>query len=166
MAIKRDKYKSAFTIIEVMAAILIMTIAVLGASSYRYYSALDARKAAMQSTAARIGLLLTENWRGLGGDETYDPTAYFSADLTITTMTDPSGLEYQFKETDFNMLGGYQVVVNSVNYYAVLSWKDVSSELRALNVVVAWSLAGKTESVDLDQYSYKESFKLTTYTSN
>jgi hypothetical protein len=28
---------------------------------------------------------------------------------------------------------------DDINYYAFLSWKDVSAGLRALNVVVAWA---------------------------
>ena len=63
---KQPKSSAGVTLIEVMAATVILTITVLGATGYRYYSALDARKAAKQSSGARIALLLCENWRGRG----------------------------------------------------------------------------------------------------
>ena len=71
MHIKRSKSTAAFTIVEIMEAMVILLIAMIGASGYRYYAALDARKAAMQATAARIGLLLCESWRGVEGTETF-----------------------------------------------------------------------------------------------
>jgi Tfp pilus assembly protein PilV len=64
MAFRRPKTLAAVTLIEVMAAIVMVSVAVLGASGYRYYSALDAKRANMQSTAARIALLLCENRPG------------------------------------------------------------------------------------------------------
>ena len=78
MAVKRPKSAGAFTLIEVIAAILILSIAVLGTSGYRYYAALDARKATMHTTAAGIGLLLCESWRRLSDQNTFDPEACFS----------------------------------------------------------------------------------------
>ena len=157
MSTEQMRRTSGVTLIEVMLAILILSIAVFGASGYRYHATLDARKADMHSTAARIGLLLCESWRGVKGTETYDPTAYFASELTITTITVP----YEFEYTGFTLLGGYAVVLNGANYYAILSWKDVYTGLRALNVVVAWS---PREQVSIAG-AYKL-FELTTYTPN
>ena len=78
MAVKRPKSEGAFTLIEVIAAILILSIAVLGTSRYRYYAVLDAREATMHTTAAGIGLLLCKSWRRLSGPNTFDPEACFS----------------------------------------------------------------------------------------
>ena len=80
-----DKSRAGITLIEVMAAIVIIAIAVLGASAYRYYATLDARKAVLQSTAARIALLLNENWRGRGYDHIadFDPVSHLSSDIAI-----------------------------------------------------------------------------------
>ncbi len=165
MTVKRHKSAAGFTLVEIMGAILILLVAALGASAYRYHATLDTRKAAARAGAARICLLLCESWRGVKGIETYNPTAYFGSDLAITTITDSSGLEYQYKDAGFTLLGGYTVVANGINYYALLSWKDISTGLRALNAVVAWSPVGQS-STTVDYYAYKNSFKLTTYTSN
>ena len=157
MSTEQIRRTRGVTLIEVMLAILILSVAVFGASGYRYYATLDARKADMHSTAARIGLLLCESWRGVKGAETYDPTAYFASELTITPITVP----YEFEYTGFTLLGGYAVVLNRANYYAILSWKDVDTGLRALNVVVAWA---PREQVGIGG-AYR-SFELTTYTPN
>jgi len=137
-----------------MIAIAILLAALIGTSNFRYYSALDAKKAAAKITASRIGLMLCENWRGLGGMETYDPAAYLGSDLTITASSGPSEPE------DFTLLGSYTVTVNDANFYITLSWKDVSAGLRALNIIVAWAQRdqGSSSLNDADR-----SFKLTTY---
>jgi len=153
----KAKKRGAFTLVEVMAATLILTVVVLGAAGYRYYTALDVRKASMHTAASRIALLLSESWRGVKGIETYDPTAHFGTDLAITASGGSSA------PGGFTLLGSYTVALNGVNYYATLSWKDVSTGLRALNVVVAWSQKSQvtTNVADADK-----SFKLTTYTQN
>jgi Tfp pilus assembly protein PilV len=155
MILKRLKSEAAFTFVEVMVAILIMSLAVLGASGYRYYAALDARKAAMHRAASEIALLLCESWRGLEGINTYDPTTHFGGDLEITQSN------YSAAPEGFALLGSYTVVSSNVNYYATLSWKNVATGLRALNVAVAWSHRATASAVDAER-----SFTLTTYTLN
>lgn len=105
-------------------------------------------------------MLLSENWRGLKGAEDYDPTAHLASDLAITTITDGS---IQAKEQDFTLLGGYAVTLNDVTYHAILSWKDVDTGLRALNVVVAWSPDGQVTDGNAEA---DVSFTITTYTLN
>jgi len=146
--------RRGFSLVSVMIAIAILLAALIGTSNFRYYSALDAKKAAAKITASRIGLMLCENWRGLGGMETYDPAAYLGSDLTITASSGPS------EPADFTLLGSYTVTVNGANFYITLSWKDVSAGLRALNVIVAWAQRdqGSSSLNDADR-----SFKLTTY---
>jgi len=159
MTIKRSKSETGFTLIEVMLAILILTVAVIGTSGYRYYAALDARRAAMRSASARIGLLLCESWRGTSDPNTFDPTDPngFASELTITNSAGPA------EPNGFTPLGSYTVVSDGATYYATMSWKDVSTGLRALNVVVAWAQReqGTASLNDADKL-----FKLTTYTPN
>ncbi len=146
--------RRGFSLVSVMIAMAILLAALIGTSNFRYYSTLDAQKAAAKITASRIGLMLCESWRGLGGIETFDPVAYFGSDLTITTSTGPA------EPADFTLLGSYTITLNGANYYITLSWKDVSTGLRALNVVVAW--AQRTQGVSSLNNADK-SFKLTTY---
>ena len=99
--------------------------------------------------------MLCESWRGLKGTKTYDPAAHLGTALTITqSATGPD------KPVDFTLLGNYTVTLNGANYYITLSWKDVSTGLRALNIVVAW--AQRTQGVSSLNDADK-SFKLTTY---
>lgn len=156
MAVKHfQRFKGAL-LLEVMIAILLLSVAVLGAAGYRYYATLDARKSNLQVAAARTALLLCESWRGVEGTETYDPVAYFGSELTITYDYGPVA------PGGFTTLGSYAVTLDGVNYYLTLSWKDVSAGLRALNVVVSWQ---QRPSGEYDGYWYADkSFKLTTYT--
>lgn len=157
MTVKRAKSAAAFSLVEVMVAILILSVAVIGASAYRYYAALDARKASVRITAARMGVMLCESWRGVSGVETFAPTAYFGTDIAITDGEGPAVPE------GFTALGSYEIVSNGVNYYATLSWQDVGTGLRALNVAVAWPLRdqGASSLANTDRV-----FELTTYVSN
>lgn len=159
MGAKRPKSRTGITLIEVMGAIVIITIAVLGASGYRYYSALDARKAAVQSTAARVALLLSENWRGRGYDriQSYDPSTYLGSDMTIGVSS--VGPDYA---SGFTSLGRYEIVVNDARYWAALSWRDDATDLRTLNTVVAWTQRPTSS----DDITMDKTFKLTTFVSN
>ncbi|MHC4461118.1 MAG: type IV pilus modification PilV family protein [Planctomycetota bacterium] len=158
MTIKRPKYKAGITLVEEMAAILILSVAVIGASGYRYHSALDARKADQRAAATRIALLLCENWRGISGDETFDPENYWGHDLPLIEDS-AEGPEVPI---GFTTLQTSTVEINNVFYYVTMSWQDVAAGLRALNVAVAWnqndSNSGSTAFADADK-----TFKLTTY---
>lgn len=160
-------FHQGVTLVEVMCAIVILTVAVLGSSGYRYYSTLDARKADMRIAASRIGLLLCEGWRGVKGTNTYDPTSYSGSGLAITAVGNetvsftPGAVNYYY----FTQLGNYRVVSAGNDYYAVLSWKDVDTGLRALNVVVLWSLSEKGEGTFANAGRLR-SLDLTTYTEN
>jgi hypothetical protein len=156
MVLKTSKIRRrrGFSLVGVMIAMAILLAALIGTSNFRYYSTLDAQKAAAKITASRIGLMLCENWRGLGGVETYDPTTSLGSTLTIAPSTGPD------KPGDFTLLGSYTITLNGANYYITLSWKDVSTGLRALNIIVAWAQReqGTSSLNDADK-----SFKLTTY---
>jgi hypothetical protein len=138
-----------------MIAVTILLAAFIGTSKFAYSANLDAQKAAAKIAASRIGLMLCENWRGVGGAETYDPATSLGSALTITPSDGPD------KRGDFTLLGSYTITLNGANYYATLSWKDVSAGLRALNVVVAWVQReqGTSGLNDADEF-----FRLTTYT--
>ena len=141
------------SLVGTMVSISVLSIAIIGTAQFRYYAALDSRKAAIHRTAARIALTFCETWRAVKGAETYDPIDHLGSDLTITQST-VDDIEY---DETFTLLGSYKVVLNGVSYYATLSSKDVSTGLRALNIIVTWSQRGGLET------SYNKSFKLTTY---
>ena len=164
MAHRGHKQAAGVTLIEVMVVTVILTISVLGASGYRYYSVLDARKAAKQNSGARVALLLCENWRGRGTARTttYDPTSHLGSDMTITASSlgpaAPAG---------FTLLGRYEIGVNGARYWATLAWKDEAGlpGLRTLNVVVAWA-QGREDSTNAGTPVMDKTFRLTTYMSD
>ncbi len=166
-------FAAGLTLVEVMAAMAVLAIAALGASAFRYHAALGARKADLQTTAARTALLLCESWRGVSNPSTFDPTQLATSGpnsaLAIETITIYEG---HAVPADFTPLGTYGITINDVNYYAVLSWKDVSPGLRALNVIVAWDQRGSGPSsgggnvYDWGSVDASKSFKLTTYVVN
>ncbi len=71
---------AGLTLVEVMVAIVIVVIAVIGATGYQYHSVLDARKADVQITAARLSSMLLYDWKGSGGGSGY--SKYEFDDLT------------------------------------------------------------------------------------
>ncbi len=154
------RYRLGFSLVDTMVAVVILLIAVIGTSIFRYNSALDGRRFNSQTSAARIALMLSESWRGISGDLAFDPTVLSTSDLTINENIQ----SISAKPSDFTLLGSYIITLNDVhgvNYHAILSWKDIESGLRALNVVVAWAQRGAgedgVENVD-------KSFRLTAYT--
>ena len=164
MLANRGKRPKGLSLVETMVAIVVLSIAVLGASGYRYYAALDMRKADMRMTSARVALLLCESWRGLKGDETYDPTVHLGSELLITVADSNDAVPEE--PDDFTKLGSYGVLMNGVPCYTTMSWRDISVGLRALNVVIAWpSQTAWTDSLD-EVLVDSKLFKLTTYTEN
>lgn len=149
------------SLVSTMVAVVILIIALIGTSSFRYSAALDGRKANAQTTAARIALMLCESWRGINGDVNFDPGQLGGSNLDISMLD--ADLDTPL---DFNLLGSYAIVLNTndsynIEYYASLSWKDVQPGLRALNVVVAW--AQQDRGVDGVQ-GVDKTFSLTIYT--
>ena len=147
-------YRSGISLVETMNAVAILSITLIGVSGYRYCSTLDTRKADAYIISARIGYLLSESWRGMQGYEAYDPVARLGGGMTITTSEGPAA------PGDYTVLGSYKIVLNDITFYATLSWKDINSNLRALNTTVVW--AQRThEQNGLDDSD--KSFELTTY---
>jgi Tfp pilus assembly protein PilV len=150
------------TLISSMIAVVIILIALIGTSNFRYYSALDSRKATAQTEAARIALTLCESWHGLNGNLAFNPISELS---TFETISASEGTD---TPDDFTLLGSYKIVLDSsennavgADYFATMSWKDVQPGLRALNVIVSWAQRGQKGYDNTDK-----SFTLTTYTLN
>lgn len=143
------------SLVDTMVSVAIISVAVIGTSSFRYYAALDSRKATIQITAVRTAVLLCESWRAVADPNAYDPTAYFSTDLKLTECPAATGLP---DEEGFTRLGGYKLVLNNHSYYATLSWKNISAGMRALNVVVAWAQRDQDDVSNAD-----ESLRVTVY---
>jgi|WetSurMetagenome_2_1015567.scaffolds.fasta_scaffold139257_2 hypothetical protein len=150
---------SGSTLISSLIAVAILLIAFIGTSSLRYYASLDGRKAAAQTTAARIAQVIGESWRGWQGDVTYNPLTHLGTVMSVTTSQGPA------KPNGFTQLGSYKVILDQAevdtsgaDYFATLSWMDIQPGLRALNVTVAWAQKGNKGLENTDK-----TFTLTTY---
>ena len=145
--VNRRKSAAALTLVEAIVTIVVLLIAVLGAMGFRYYCTLDARKADLQVTAGRLGLLLLESWKSMGGlsasdpDNNYDPeNLAVNPELQIFSGSGPS------TPVEFTSFGSYEIVdAGGAHYYARLSYKDeIADELRILNVQVVWQRGDDT----------------------
>jgi hypothetical protein len=155
----KSGYRKGDTLISTLVAVAILLIAFIGTMNMRYRAALDGRRAAAQTAAARIALLVSESWRGWQGDLTYNPITNLGSEISIITSTGPS------TPAGFTLLGSYKIIpdqsqadTNGSDYFATLSWKDVQPGLRALNVVVSWAQRGERGLTNTDK-----TFTLTTY---
>ena len=155
MAANKFRFPSGISLIEVMIAIVVLSVGVIAASGYRYHSTLNITRADAQTAAARIGWTLCESWRGVKGDPNYNPVTSLTPALTIAAGDGPA------TPTGFTLMGKYQVTLNGVNYFVNMSWKDLSTSLRIVNIAVAWAQAkrGQTTLNDTDKQ-----FKVVTYT--
>ena len=194
MTIKRGKFAAAVSMIEVVIAIVILSITVVAASGFRYHAARDARKSDVQLTAARLASLFLYGWKGsggytgygkynlIGGDDLLDPCDYdieydydiYDQDDYEYDVDDPNAVMFLgltvydhapgpaipdgFNALDVGTNPNFRIVVNDVNYYATLSYKDEVGEPRILNVCVAWMDDYQTWTAQPYQ-----SVKLTTY---
>lgn len=156
---KRSKPSGGFTFTEVMGAIVVLTVAVLGTSAYRYHATVDVRKAGLKTTGARIGCLLSETWRGSADPNAFDPVSHMGTDLAIQSLASFQGPVTPSGHTD---LGTYGITVDEEDYQANLFWKDVSAGLRALSVIVVWDWDRQNSSMG-SQIPPSKSFRLTTY---
>ncbi len=158
----RKKRTAGLTLIEVMVSVVIIVVGVLGAAGYRYYCALDARKADIQITTARVGSMLLETWKATGGSSDFDPLTEFASELAITTNS-----------VSLNELSGYNslpccysINIDGSMYIAMLSYQDdATSGLRLLNVRVGQILQSDEQQSETVLVP-KQVISLTTYTVN
>ena len=142
---KAGKMRSGLTLIEVMVAMVVIVVGVLGAMMYRYHTAFDARKADLHMGATRIGLLLLEEWKGMSG-ATYDPTKT-ETDLII------GGTSPDYTASISGGTGaGYHVVMPQPPVTVNLNGIDMNE----LKVTVYWSAHGEASA---DNYTGKVTLK-------
>jgi hypothetical protein len=146
----RDSRFQASTLVELVVALTVLVLVILGHSITGYHARLDIHRAQRYSTAATTALLLSESWAGAEGVATYDPATDLAPQMTITTGSGPEAPD------GFTSRGSYCLLIDGVSYSATLSSQELAPALRALNVVVAWPGRDGTAWPDKD-------FSLTTY---
>ncbi len=166
MAVKLPKL-TAFTLVEVMVAMVILTIAILGAFNYEYYAARDVQISRAEITAANTAQLLLEDWKSTGGSEEYDPSILglgFSNPIRIPTdFTSGQGLGTPLNDAV------YTITVNNIPMLVMLVWKDVAYDttaeikLRQIAVVVECGTPSQNEAT-YNWMEHLEPVTLVTYT--
>lgn len=126
--------RSGLSLVEGMVAVVIVVVGVLGTASFRYHSAFQVRKADVYNGGGRLGSLLLETWKGVGGEIDFAAEEVLSSELAIS-----AGVSGPSVPSGFTQAGHYHVLVDGVNYYATLSYKDADLlHPRILNVQVGW----------------------------
>jgi prepilin-type N-terminal cleavage/methylation domain-containing protein len=112
------------TLVELVIAILILSIVSVGCLSYQYFSTRMAIRANAELTVTRTARLVLDNWKRTGGDEHFDPTS-----LNVGFQT--SG-------------NSYLITTNQLPMTVSLQWQDVGYDaiaavtLRQIQVTVRW----------------------------
>lgn len=138
---KSPKTRSGLTLIEIMVAITVIVVGILGAMMFRYYAARDARLADIQTGAGRVALLVLEGWKGAAGAVDYDP----STDIALENELGPSDIDIEPSGE------GYQVHLTAGTgaYYYIEPLEhldsiapnetDANKVIRELMVTVTWN---------------------------
>jgi len=131
--------KKGFTLTEVMISTLIIMVLATGAMSYQYASTRDVKVSEVQASAARIGMLLLESWKGQQGDASFDPVDVFGSEMTIQTSLTGPDVPDNSAGTPLSKLGSYEIILNNVHYYVTLSYDNESTlEPMILNAAITW----------------------------
>lgn len=155
MKTKRPKFTAAVTLVEVMVAMVILTIAALGALSYQYHAAGHARIARAQSAATHVAQLLLEDWKSTGGSKEYDPSILalgFSSPLPIPAQWTNVNVKAMVLAEPLNS-AVYAVTIDDLPMLVMLSWEDVAYDataglkLRQLGVTVKFGVVHQIENI-------------------
>lgn len=125
------RYARGITLVEVLIATVVMTVAAVGVLSYEYQAARQARVSRAHTAAVRTGYLVLEDWKANGGSG-----MYAEADSRVHTPL--------LLGMGFGYVGGgvYRVTVDNFLLEVTLSRNpdNLYSRLTEINVKVQWPL--------------------------
>jgi prepilin-type N-terminal cleavage/methylation domain-containing protein len=138
---RNKKLSKAFTLTEIMVAMVIICVAAVGVLDYQYNSLKQSRFAQVQLTASRTAQLLIEDWKSQGGSSTYDPTKLNMGFVSSTGTT-----EFLGGQSVSGILNNaiYSITINKVPLKIVLVYSDVAEDeisqttLRQLTAIIKW----------------------------
>jgi prepilin-type N-terminal cleavage/methylation domain-containing protein len=133
------EHRRALTLVELMVAVAIIAVAVIGAMGFRFYCVTDAKKADVQVNAARIASMILENWKGMGGEKSYNPKTQFGSFTSQFTITPD-------QQVGASTMYQIQDKTNQVWYDAILSFTEKTlPEPNELSISISWRQGyGKT----------------------
>jgi prepilin-type N-terminal cleavage/methylation domain-containing protein len=130
------------TLLEVVIAILVLSIVSVGAVSYQYFGTRMSQRAEAEITATRTARLILDNWKKTGGSENFNLE---DLDMGFTQI----GNENR-----------YQITINNLPLTAELQWQDVAVDasagvgLRQLRIAIRWRQNYQTGQVSDTDPSY------------
>jgi len=136
MAGKKTTSARGMTLIEVIAATLIVSVAATGVLSYGYHGARQRRLARAQRAGTQVGRYLLEDWKGNGGSLFYA--------RAVNDAPNPEELDMGFDYIGTNYKAGgeiecvYEVTVDSIPMRVTLIRKVGYQRLIELFVRVQW----------------------------
>jgi len=123
---RERRQPAGVTLLELVIATLILSIASVGALTYQYHAAKRAHSAQAELTAAQLAQLVIDDWKSTGGDEFYDP-----ADLDLGLEELSNSRIYRIRLNDFPMRVGLEHNDVEIDEAAGVT-------LREIRVVVRW----------------------------
>lgn len=126
--------RRGFTLTEVVVTIAILSVVSLGVINYQFHAIRRTKLANSKMAAARIGLLILENWKNVGGSSSFDPT---TLDIGIIDIEEGDDM--------------YQLIVDNVPFYFNFSSQEIDANattgvtLCQLQVSVQWRSDGQQQ---------------------
>ena len=160
LTVSRPKSVAAVSLVELIVAMVILTIVALGALCYPYYAARDARIAHAQITGTKTAQLLLEDWKSTAGSVGYDPTTLglgFSSPLALPG--DPNQLPGPPIGAPLPN-GLCDITVDNVPMLVLLRWADIAQDgdamvtLRQLVIIIAWQESSNVPSAPIVLNTY------------
>ncbi len=147
---------SGLTLIEVMVSLLVILFMLVGAVSYMYACAWNARRAEVRITATRIGQILLETWKLTGSYASghwswnvtnFNPTnAYFNLTLPDSFNSD----SFDLGGTGPGELGDFNIQIDGVTYFVTLLYDN--NLPNTLSARVAWNKNLRSATLDSDYH--------------
>ncbi len=138
---------TGISIIETIIAMAILAIVVLGVLNFRYHSSKESWRANVEITAARIGSLMLESWKGAGGSSDWDPVEQMSSLSNIETSALGPAIPGDMNVKGIfrmNEIGTFLADTWNVDYYITLAYNDATeTEPKILNASVGWVHQGR-----------------------
>jgi len=139
---------------ELMVAMTVLIISLLGAVKFRYYSNLDAHKAEVQNKAVRLGSTIIGRWKIMGNYSSYDLAVDMSDILTISELESGPAIT-----GGFTTIGYYLIEFENVNFYVTLgNIASTSSKPETLTITVGWM-------IDNEEWDTSEGYRTVDITS-
>ena len=154
MKYQHKKHSSGMSLAELLVAMTVLIISLLGAVKFRYYSNLDAHKSEVQNKAVRLGSTIMGRWKIMGDYSSYDLAADMSDVLTISELESGPAIT-----GGFATLGNYLIDFENVNFYVTLgNIASTSSKPETLTITVGWM-------IDNEQWDISEGYRTVEITS-